>query len=165
LHALCWVHAERLVHKLVPANDKQRNAIDIAKRMIWWLYGGLKEYKLAPNIDQAEILRSRFDRIFKRARTGYATLDSLVRRLFRNKAQRLLVLERPEIPLNTNATEYDIRAYVMKRKNLRRNRQRKGPRAARRHAQPLQDLSADQPCPQISPVTDMRMARESLTFH
>jgi len=26
IHALCWVHAERLVHKLVPANDKQRNA-------------------------------------------------------------------------------------------------------------------------------------------
>ena len=26
-HALCWIHAERLVHKLVPANDKQRNAI------------------------------------------------------------------------------------------------------------------------------------------
>ena len=24
IHALCWVHAERLVHKLVPANDKQR---------------------------------------------------------------------------------------------------------------------------------------------
>ena len=36
IHALCWVHAERLVHKLVPANDKQRNAIEVAKRMIWW---------------------------------------------------------------------------------------------------------------------------------
>src|ERR1019366_3223777 len=29
-HALCWIHAERLVHKLLPANDKQRNAIEIA---------------------------------------------------------------------------------------------------------------------------------------
>jgi len=27
-HALCWVHAERLIHKLVPANDRQRNAIE-----------------------------------------------------------------------------------------------------------------------------------------
>src|SRR6266478_7865608 len=27
VHALCWVHAERLVHKMLPANDKQRNAI------------------------------------------------------------------------------------------------------------------------------------------
>jgi hypothetical protein len=46
-HALCWIHAERLVHKLVPANDKQRNAIEIAKRMIWWFYRALKQYKLA----------------------------------------------------------------------------------------------------------------------
>ena len=37
-HALCWVHAERLVHKLVPANDKQRNAVEVARRMIWWFY-------------------------------------------------------------------------------------------------------------------------------
>jgi hypothetical protein len=53
LHALCWVHAERLVHKLVPSNDKQRNAIEIAKRMIWWFYGSLKQYKLAPSPQQA----------------------------------------------------------------------------------------------------------------
>jgi hypothetical protein len=116
VHGLCWVHAERLVHKLVPANDKQRNAIEVARRMIWWLYGALKQYKLAPSPEQAEILRARFDRIFKRAKTGYATLDRLLGRLFRNKQGLLRVLERPETPLNTNATEYDIRAYVMKRK-------------------------------------------------
>jgi len=27
-HALCWVHAERLVYKLIPANDRQRSAGD-----------------------------------------------------------------------------------------------------------------------------------------
>jgi hypothetical protein len=31
-HALCWVHAERLVHKLIPANDRQRNGFEVAKR-------------------------------------------------------------------------------------------------------------------------------------
>jgi hypothetical protein len=116
VHGLCWVHAERLVHKLVPANDKQRNAIEVARRMIWWLYGALREYKLAPSPERAEILRARFDRIFKRAKTGYSTLDRLLGRLFRNKQGLLRVLERPETPLNTNETEYDIRAYVMKRK-------------------------------------------------
>jgi hypothetical protein len=115
-HALCWIHAERLVHKLVPANDKQRNAIEIAKRMIWWFYRALKEYKLAPSAEQAQLLRARFDRIFKRARTGYATLDRLLGRLFRNKDGLLRVLERPEIPINTNASENDIRAFVTKRK-------------------------------------------------
>ena len=115
-HALCWIHAERLVHKLIPSNDKQRNAIEIAKRMIWWFYRALKDYKLTPSAEQAEILRARFDRIFKRASTGFATLDRLLRRLFRNKEGLLRVLERPEIPLNTNASENDIRAFVTKRK-------------------------------------------------
>src|SRR5277367_496223 len=114
-HALCWVHAERLVHKLVPTNDKQRNAIEVAKRMIWWFYRSLKEYKLAPGAQQASLLRSQFDRIFKR-RTGYATLDRLSKRLLGRKDELLRVLERPEIPLNTNASENDIRAFVTKRK-------------------------------------------------
>ena len=116
VHALCWVHAERLVHKLIPANDKQRNAIEVAKRMIWWFYSSLKEYKLAPSPQQAEVLRARFDRIFKRSSTGYVMLDRLLRRLFRHKDALLRVLDRPEIPLNTNASENDIRAFVTKRK-------------------------------------------------
>jgi hypothetical protein len=114
-HALCWVHAERLVHKLIPANDGQRNAVVIAKRIIWWFYRRLKEYKRAPSPEQASLLRAQFDRIFKR-RTGYATLDRLLKRLLGRKEELLRVLERPEIPLNTNASENDIRAFVTKRK-------------------------------------------------
>ena len=115
IHALCWVHAERLVHKLVPTNDKQRNAIEVTRRMIWWFYRSLKEYKLAPSPEQAQALRARFDRIFKRRKTGYVILDRLLRRLFRHKDELLRVLDRPEIPLNTNASENDIRAFVTKR--------------------------------------------------
>ena len=116
LHALCWVHAERLVHKLIPANDKQRNAVEIARCMIWWFYGRLKDYKLSPSPEQAELLRAQFSRIFKRGRSGYSTLDGLLRRLHRHKDELLLVLERPDIPLNTNDSENDIRAFVTKRK-------------------------------------------------
>jgi Transposase IS66 family len=100
----------------VPANDKQRSAIEVAKRMIWWFYRSLKEYKLAPSQERARVLRDRFDRIFKRRRTGYAMLDRLLKRLFRRKEELLRVLSRPEIPLNTNASENDIRAFVTKRK-------------------------------------------------
>jgi hypothetical protein len=92
------------------------DAIAVAKRMIWWFYGSLKEYKLAPTPQQAEVLRARFDRIFKRGATGYVMLDRLLRRLFRHKDALLRVLDRPEIPLNTNASENDIRAFVTKRK-------------------------------------------------
>jgi len=65
--------------------------------------------------ERAVELRARFDRIFKR-RTGYATLDRLLKRLNANKDELLRALERPEIPLNTNASENDIRVVVTKRK-------------------------------------------------
>ena len=43
-------------------------------------------------------------------------LDGLLPRLHRLKAELLRVLERPETPLHTNASENDIRACVTKRK-------------------------------------------------
>ena len=39
-----------------------------------------------------------------------------MKRLLGRKNELLRVLERPEIPLNTNASENDIRAFVTKRK-------------------------------------------------
>ncbi len=60
-------------------------------------------------------MRGRFDRIFHR-RTGFATLDRLLQRLHANKAELLMVLDHPEIPLHTNGSENDIRCQVTKRK-------------------------------------------------
>ena len=114
-HALCWVHAERLVHKLVPANDQQRRAVELTRDLIWWLYADLKAWQREPCPRRAAALRARFDRIFTR-HTGYVVLDRLLARLHRRKAELLRVLERPEIPLHTNGSENDIRACVTKRK-------------------------------------------------
>src|SRR3712207_2332298 len=60
-------------------------------------------------------LRARFDRILG-SRTGFVLLDRLLARLHANKAELLLVLERPEIPLHTNGSENDIRTVVTRRK-------------------------------------------------
>jgi hypothetical protein len=57
----------------------------------------------------------RFDRIFRR-RTGFVTLDRPLARLRANKAELLMVLERPEIPLHTNGSENEIRCQVTRRK-------------------------------------------------
>jgi len=114
-HALCWVHAERLVQKLIPANALQENAIEVFKRMVWWFYGRLKLFKLAPTPQLADQLSAAFDRIFRR-KTPYQSLNALLKRLAARKAELLRVLQRPEIPLNTNASENDIRSVVTKRK-------------------------------------------------
>lgn len=114
-HALCWVHAERLVHKLDTFTDAARKAKERVRAMIWWLYADLKAYRSAPDPRRKAELKARFDRIFKR-RIGFATLDRLLQRLHANKAELLRVLDRPEIPLHTNGSENDIRCQVIRRK-------------------------------------------------
>ena len=114
-HALCCIHAERLVHKLDTFTDLHRNAQQHIRALIWWFYADLKAYCMAPTVRRRSEMRARFDRIFRR-RTGFVTLDRLLARLHANKAELLTVLERPDIPLHTNGSERDIRCHVIKRK-------------------------------------------------
>ena len=114
-HALCWVHAERLVHKLDTFTDLHRAAQKHMRALIWRFYHDLKAYRAKPTARRRSELRARFDRIFHR-RTGFVTLDRLLARLHANKPELLMVLDRPEIPLHTNGSERDIRLHVTKRK-------------------------------------------------
>jgi len=114
-HALCWVHAERLVHKLETLTDQHRAAQQRMRGLIWDYYAALKAYRVNPHPRRRLSLRARFDRIFRR-RTGFVRLDRLLARLWANKAELLRVLDRPEIPLHTNGSENDIRCQVTRRK-------------------------------------------------
>ncbi len=114
-HALCWVHAERLVHKLDAFTDLHYAAQQQARSLIWWFYRDLKAYRCDPTCRDTAALRARFDWIFQR-RTGFDILDRLLARLHANKPELLMVLERPEIPLHTNGSENDIRCQVTRRK-------------------------------------------------
>jgi hypothetical protein len=114
-HALCWVHGERLVHKLDAFTEAQRQAKERLRHRIWWLYADLKAYCHDPTPRRKYELRRRFDSIFT-TRTGFVTLDRLLARLHARKKEFLAVLERPDIPLHTNGSENDIRAAVTKRK-------------------------------------------------
>jgi hypothetical protein len=115
LHALCWIHAERLVHKLDTFTDDQRAAQQHVRSLIWQLYADLKDYRRTPTPWRRAHLSERFDYIFRR-HTGFATLDRLLQRLHANKAELLTVLDHTDIPLHTNTSENDIRCQVTKRK-------------------------------------------------
>lgn len=115
LHGLCWIHTERLIHKLIPMNDLQRDAIAKVRDQIWSLYADLKAYKQQPDATRIVEFESRFTAIFNQ-RTVYATLNQTLKRLHRHKDELLLVLRRPDIPLHTNGSETDIRDFVKKRK-------------------------------------------------
>jgi hypothetical protein len=115
LHALCWIHTERLVHTMVPLNESHREDIATVRGEIWDFYRDLKDYKVQPDSAQKVLLEARFDAMFTQ-RTRYECFNQLLKRIHKNKVELLLVLDRPEIPLHTNGSETDIRDYVKKRK-------------------------------------------------
>ena len=115
LHALCWVHAERLVHKLIPLNEQHRQDQQRVRAEIWDLYADLKAYRRNPDPALAPALTARFDAIFTQ-RTTFATLNQTLKRLHAHKEKLLLVLKRPDIVLHTNGSEGDIRGFVKWRK-------------------------------------------------
>ncbi len=114
-HALCWVHAERLIHKLVGFNDHQRRAVARIRARVWGLYADLRAYCRDPTPRRKAALNRRFESIFS-TQTGFATLNRLLARLCANKDELLVVLERPDVPLHTNGSENDIRCQVTRRK-------------------------------------------------
>ena len=56
-----------------------------------------------------------FEEIFTQT-TASASLNLALKRIYNNKSELLLVLERPDIPLHNNGAENAIREYVKRRK-------------------------------------------------
>ncbi len=44
-HALCWIHTERLIHKLIPLNEGHRQGIAKIRDQVWCFYRALKSIK------------------------------------------------------------------------------------------------------------------------
>jgi hypothetical protein len=115
LHALCWIHAERSINKITPVSLKGKDQLEGMRGKLWELYADLKAYKASPDPIEAERLDQRFDEIFT-TKTDSALLNKALKRIYNNKAELLLVLRHPEIPLHNNLSENAIREYVKRRK-------------------------------------------------
>lgn len=114
-HALCWIHAERGIHRLIPLNDAHRRAQSWIRRQMWNVYADIKAYQTAPNAALKAKISADFDALCA-THTSFTTLNQALKRLHRNKAELLLVLDKPWLPLHNNLSERDIREYVKKRK-------------------------------------------------
>jgi hypothetical protein len=115
LHALCWIHANRAIDKIIAFTDQAKKDLEAVKDQIWQLYEGLKAYKENSEPADKKRLNDKFDEIFTQT-TASATLNGVLKRIYNNKSELLLVLERPDIPLHNNGAENAIREYVKKRK-------------------------------------------------
>ncbi len=129
LKALCWIHAERTIHTLLPFSEGNRAAQAAVRDQIWQFYQSLKAFKLTPSEEKKLVLETRFDEIFTQ-KTCFHTLTLALKRILANKQELLLVLKRPVIPLHNNLSENDIRDYVKRRKISATTRSEAG-RAAR----------------------------------
>jgi len=114
-HALCWIHAERLINKLIAPSEEKRKILEDVKEQIWNFYAKLKDYKVSPDETKRIQLQERFREIFTQ-KTEFQMLNLAIGRLYENRDELLLVLDRPEIPLHNNLSENDIREYVKRRK-------------------------------------------------
>jgi len=125
LHALCWVHSDRVFQRIVPLNDTHTKELDWVRAQIWDIYADLKQYKHKQDPELKEAIEAHFDELCN-TRVSFSTLNRALVRLARNKKELLLVLKRPEIPLHNNLSEGDIREYVIKRKISGSTRSEKG---------------------------------------
>src|SRR5512135_145462 len=115
VHAACWIHAERPLARLIPYSEKHRAAIEAVRGQIWELYQGLKGYREQPEPSRRSELESRFD-VLCGQRTGFPSIDGVLKGMRTHRAALLRVLERFEVPLHTDLSEGHLRDYVKKRK-------------------------------------------------
>ncbi len=103
-HGLCWVHAERLINKLIPFTEAQGLAVETVQDQIWQLYQDDQAYKnLTPEQQKQQkmALEATFDLIFTSS-TVFDPLNQVLGRLWKRKAELLKVLDRPDLPLHNN---------------------------------------------------------------
>ena len=115
VHAACWLHAERPLARMIPYSDKHRAAIAQVRGQIWELYQDLKDYRRRPDPSRRPDLEARFDALCAQ-RTGFPSIDGVLKDMRAHRASLLRVLDRPELPLHNNLSEGHIRDYVKKRK-------------------------------------------------
>jgi len=85
LHTLCWVHAERTIHKIIPFNGAQKAAVDSLCEQIWDFYRALKAYKQPPCSQSKVGIIRRFDELFQ-TKTCYMTLNLAFRPIISKQA-------------------------------------------------------------------------------
>jgi len=112
--SLCWVHDGRHYKKLEPTVALHRQQVDTFLGQYWTFYDHLLDYRTQSSHDRAAELSQEFDTLFATV-TGYADLDERIAKTKAKKAELLLVLAHPELPLHNNLSELGARGRVRKR--------------------------------------------------
>ena len=129
IHALCWVHKERPLKKLIPKNDQDRQNVTEARDALWIFYRKLRAFQDGKGLETVDELYEEFNKIFLKKYDDSPELNKILENIYQDKSELLLVLQHKNLPLHTNAAEGDIRGYVKKRKTSGGTRSDRGRRA------------------------------------
>jgi regulator of replication initiation timing len=105
---LCWVHDGRHYKKLNPILTENKRILNEFLTQYWAFYHQLKAYKALPKPTDKEALEKRFDELFT-TETDYDLLNERIAKTRAKRAQLLVCLEQPELPLHNNASELAAR--------------------------------------------------------
>ena len=75
-----------------------------------------QQEQIARQQEEIQALKDGIARLKGHEKTCFASLHAALKRLHKIKAERLLVLERQDLPLHNNLIDNDIRGYVLRRK-------------------------------------------------
>jgi hypothetical protein len=112
--ALCWVHEGRLYAKLTPLVPQFQEELATFRGRFWDYYRQLRSFREHPSAEEAARLSSAFDELFS-TEALYEGLAERMSKTLAKKAELLLVLKHPELPLHNNDSELAARQRVRKR--------------------------------------------------
>jgi len=112
--ALCWVHDGRHYKKLSPLVPMHQNALTEMRSRYWSYYTDLLKYKSNPTVEEKTRLTEKYEEIFSTT-TDYDDLDDRIAKTLAKKAELLLVLEDPKLPLHNNDAELAARVQARAR--------------------------------------------------
>lgn len=127
-HQLCWVHEIRKYKLCEVFKRIESETLETLLNQWRAFYHLMKTFKNNQTRELRMKVRSEFDRICA-IKTLVRPLDEQLERTKKNRAELLLFLKYPQLPLHNNMAEVDIRERVIKRKISMQNRSLEGMKA------------------------------------
>jgi hypothetical protein len=111
---LCWVHDGRHYKKLNPIITDNKRILDEFLTQYWAFYRKLNDYKATQSTDEKKALYKAFDTLFA-TKTEYGQLNERIAKTLVKRAELLVSLEQPQLPLHNNASELAARVQARAR--------------------------------------------------
>ena len=115
INCLCWIHEIRHYIELNPYLGYHKRILESFLVELYEFYRFMQLYKINPNEDIKEEVRSKFEGLIFRS-YGYSELELRLAVTWKNRDRLLQFLDHPYIPLHNNESEIAAREPVIKRK-------------------------------------------------